>query len=294
MSSSSSNNTNNNDCYFEINSHVEGDLVVGNVLTNDISGSTISSANSFRVNSNVTASDQNRGKITVEGETAATSYAIDTTSTTASVGINFNNNRLSNVAQPKDDCNPVPANYIRSPEYFFCSLNGNESMNIQAGQPIPILGPGRLTYQSQNALSCFRFVDMFISGSNSSKTTNVSYPGNNAVQLLRPGIYMIDYGITKRWGWNNGWGGEVILRDGRDTCYAKNTIYSGGGYATQGCVNTAVTIDQAPTTLFGDLATDNDKKCVFQAVLYNNDAGLSSFYFGIIFYPQDKVATHAE
>ncbi|EPJ32779.1 hypothetical protein CP061683_0836A, partial [Chlamydia psittaci 06-1683] len=220
-------NNNTNDCYFSIDSTFEGDVAAGNVQTNDVTSQSIESTSSLVVNPPGTSTFS--GTINVEGLTSANDLNI----TGNNVYINLNGNRLSNVARPIDQSSPVPANYIRSPEYFFCSLNEFGRININTQQPVPILGTDRLVYQSQNIFSHIRFVDY------SYRDSKVTYPGSHWVQLLSKGIYMIDYGINKRWGWNNGWGGDVHLKNASGTIYSSNTIYSGGGYSGFASLSTA-------------------------------------------------------
>ncbi|QVE49063.1 hypothetical protein SBV42_04755 [Chlamydia crocodili] len=275
----SNSNDNNNDCYFYVDSTLEGDVVAGNVQTNDTKSDSIVSTNSFSVTKPGNATFH--GAINVSGLTSANSLTITNASNNAS--IDLHGNRLSNVARPTHDSSPVPANYIRSPEYFFCSLNLYGRININTSDPIPIIGPDRLVYQSQNIFSHIRFVD-YKKGS----ASKVTYPGTQWVQLLSKGIYMIDYGINKRWGWDNGWGGDIHLRDASDVIYSTNTIYSGGGYADQGALSTSIHFQNPPSDPNDSVSNGNTvAKSLFCALLMQNTAVLSGFYFGLIFYPED-------
>ncbi|AFS27004.1 hypothetical protein [Chlamydia psittaci] len=269
-------NNNTNDCYFSIDSTFEGDVAAGNVQTNDVTSQSIESTSSLVVNPPGTSTFS--GTINVEGLTSANDLNI----TGNNVYINLNGNRLSNVARPIDQSSPVPANYIRSPEYFFCSLNEFGRININTQQPVPILGTDRLVYQSQNIFSHIRFVDY------SYRDSKVTYPGSHWVQLLSKGIYMIDYGINKRWGWNNGWGGDVHLKNASGTIYSINTIYSGGGYSGFASLSTAFRVSNLAKDPNGTITNDpkdSIKENLFCAQLTSNEAVLSAFYFGIIFYP---------
>ncbi|AFS21297.1 hypothetical protein [Chlamydia psittaci] len=269
-------NNNTNDCYFSIDSTFEGDVAAGNVQTNDVTSQSIESTSSLVVNPPGTSTFS--GTINVEGLTSANDLNI----TGNNVYINLNGNRLSNVARPIDQSSPVPANYIRSPEYFFCSLNEFGRININTQQPVPILGTDRLVYQSQNIFSHIRFVDY------SYRDSKVTYPGSHWVQLLSKGIYMIDYGINKRWGWNNGWGGDVHLKNASGTIYSINTIYSGGGYSGFASLSTAFRVSNLAKDPNGTITNDpkdSIKENLFCAQLTSNGAVLSAFYFGIIFYP---------
>ncbi|MEF9520014.1 hypothetical protein SBV45_04105 [Chlamydia crocodili] len=274
-----SNSNDNNDCYFSVDSTLEGNVVAGNVQTNDTQADSIVSTNSFSVTAPGNASFQ--GAINVSGLTSVNSLKIENQQNSAS--IDLHGNRLSNVARPTDDSSPVPANYIRSPEYFFCSLAQFGRIYVNTDDPIPIIGSDRMVYQSQNIFSHIRFVD-YKRGSNS----QVTYPGNRWVQLLSKGIYMIDYGINKRWGWDNGWGGDIHLRDAADVVYSANTIYSGGGYADQGALSTSIRLQDVPSDPNAAVSNGNNvAKSLFCALLMQNTAVLSGFYFGLIFYPED-------
>lgn len=269
-------NNNTNDCYFSVDSTFEGDVAAGNVQTNSVSSQSIESTNSLVVNP--PGKSTFSGTITVEGLTSANDLSI----TGSDVSVNLHGNRLSNVARPSTPSSPVPANYIRSPEYFFCSLNEFGRININTQQPVPILGPDRLVYQSQNIFSHIRFVDY------PSRASKVTYPGSHWVQLLSKGIYMIDYGINKRWGWNNGWGGHVHLKNALGKIYSTNTIYSGGGYSGFASLSTAFRVSNLAKDPNGTITNDSQdsiKENLFCAQLTTNGAVLSAFYFGIIFYP---------
>ncbi|AGE75107.1 hypothetical protein AO9_02735 [Chlamydia psittaci Mat116] len=252
-------NNNTNDCYFSIDSTFEGDVAAGNVQTNDVTSQSIESTSSLVVNPPGTSTFS--GTINVEGLTSANDLNI----TGNNVYINLNGNRLSNVARPIDQSSPVPANYIHSPEYFFCSLNEFGRININTQQPVPILGTDRLVYQSQNIFSHIRFVDYTYAN------TSVTYPGSHWVQLLSNGIYMIDYGINKRWGWNNGWGGDVHLKNAENKIYSSNTIYSGGGYSGFASLSTALKVSTVDT--------DYIQKNLFCAQLTSNGASFKRFLF---------------
>ncbi|AAP05266.1 hypothetical protein [Chlamydia caviae] len=279
MSTSNSNN-NNNDCYFSVDSIFEEDVVAGNVQTNDTKANSIVSTNSFSVTTPGNASF--KGAINASGLTSANALKIENTQSTAS--IDLHGNRLSNVARPTHDSSPVPANYVRSPEYFFCSLNQYGRIYINSSTPIPIIGPDRIVYQSHSIFSHIRFVD-YVKHS----VKSVTYPGTQWVQLLSKGIYMIDFGINKRWGWDNGWGSDVALEDADGTIYSNNTIYSGGGYADQAALSTAVNIKNPPADPNSAILNQSNlSKSLFSARLAGNGAALSGFYFGIIFYPEDN------
>ncbi|AFS24881.1 hypothetical protein [Chlamydia psittaci] len=273
-------NNNTNDCYFSVDSTFEGDVAAGNVQTDDVASQSIESTSSLVVNPPGISTFS--GKINVEGLTSANKLNI----TGNNVSVNLNGNRLSNVARPSSPSSPVPANYIRSPEYFFCSLHEFGRININAKQPVPILGSNRLVYQSQNIFSHIRFVDY------SKGDQRVTYPGSHWVQLLSKGIYMIDYGINKRWGWDNGWGDDVHMKNGLGTIYSSNTIYSGGGYSGFASLSTAfhvLTLAEDPNgVITNNNKTDSIKKNLFSAQLVSNWAVLSAFYFGIIFYPDNE------
>ncbi|WP_375793419.1 hypothetical protein O1W69_04805 [Chlamydia sp. 12-01] len=279
----SNSNDNNNDCYFSVDSTLQGDVVAGNVQTNDTKSDSIVSTNSFSITSPGNASFS--GAINVSGLTSTNQLKIENQFDYAS--IDLHGNRLSNVAQPTDDSSPVPANYIRSPEYFFCSLNQFGRINVNTSNPISIIGPDRMVYQSQNIFSHIRFVDY-----QRGTSAKVTYPGTQWVQLLSRGIYMIDYGINKRWGWDNGWGGDIHLSSASNTIYSTNTIYSGGGYADQGALSTSLYFDAPPTDPdaainSSNISNDQVAKSLFSARLTENTAVLSGFYFGLIFYPQN-------
>ncbi|BAE81257.1 conserved hypothetical protein [Chlamydia felis Fe/C-56] len=268
-------NDNNNNCYFSIDSTFQGNVAAGNVQTNDVSAQSIESTDSFSITTPGTAAF--KGSINVAGLTSVNALTISSQQNSAS--INLNGNRLSNVAQPKDDSSPVPANYLRSPEYFFCSLKVFGRININSSSPVPILGPARTSYQTHDIFSHIRFVDY------NNKQSTVTYPGTQAVQLLSKGFYMIDVGLNKRWGWDNGWGGSIHLLDGADTMYSSNTIYSGGGYSGQASLSTSVHIKEVMLNP-NDNLTDVGKKQIFRTLLRENDAVLGAFYFGIIFFPE--------
>ncbi|SYX09006.1 hypothetical protein C834K_0552 [Chlamydia poikilotherma] len=275
-----SNSNDNNDCYFYVDSTLEGNVVAGNVQTNDTKADSIVSTNSFSVTAPGHASF--KGAINVSGLTSATSLNIQNQQGNAS--IDLHGNRLSNVARPTHDSSPVPANYIRSPEYFFCSLAEFGRINVNTADPIQIIGPDRTVYQSQNIFSHIRFVD-YKKGSNS----KVRHPGTRWVQLLSKGVYMIDYGINKRWGWNNGWGGDIYLENAAGIVYSKNNIYSGGGYADQAALSTSIHFTHVPSDPNANVSNSNNVgKSLFSARLIENTAVLTGFYFGLIFYPEDR------
>lgn len=274
MSSNSSND--NNDCYFRINTVIDNDVIAGNVNTEDISCSTFQSNESLYVGGNAVFDKgpvANAQGVTVQGVTNASGYDL---TTTQKIDIDLQNNRLSNVKQPTDDCSPVPANYLVTPEYFYTSL---KEMNFFWREPgkIPLIGENRLNYQSKDIFNHIRFVDV---DTNTYKVT----PGTTCIQFLSKGIYMIDFGITKRWGWNNGFGGNVYIKDFASTKMISGTsVASGGGYSGQGCMGAAIQIqnvNQNPNTLL----TDNDKASVIYVDLESGGADFCSLYLGIIFY----------
>ncbi|WP_348664074.1 hypothetical protein [Chlamydia vaughanii] len=275
-----STNNNNNDCYFRVDSILEEDVNSGNVHTNDVTAQSIESTNSFSVESDASFNSD----IQVKGITYAAGLNITSTRMGGEMlgAINLHGNRLSNVARPSHGTSPVPANYIRTPEYFFCSLAAGGRVEISSGMiPVDILGENRVIYQSQDVSSCLRFV-----GYNGSAPQKVQ-KGGNAVQFLAKGTYIIDCALTKRWGWNNGWGGTISLADGSSpvNTYSSNDMYSGGGYAARAGLGTVVSFTTDTPNPDGDL-TPEGRKRIFRIMHGGHKATMSGFYFSVIFYPE--------
>ncbi|EPP38214.1 hypothetical protein BOKEGFJH_00320 [Chlamydia avium] len=265
---------NNDDCYFHIDSIFEGDVSTSNVNTFDTQTKSIESTKSFSVTNDASFSSS----INVEGKTSASGLNITSTATQAKLGsINLNGNRLSNVAPPQHDSSPVPANYIRTPEYFFCSLSAGARLTTTKNGTVGILGEDRLIYQSQDILSHIQIVDY-------SSTDNTVKKGLSALQLLTKGTYIIDCGITKRWGWNNGWGGTIFLEDLEETIYSASSVYSGGGYAERCGLATVIQLTKNNENTSGTL-NEEGKKNIIRLRLKGGLFISTSFYFNVIFYP---------
>lgn len=265
----------NNDCYFNIDSIFEGDVSSGNVNTFDTTAKSIESTQSFSITKDASFSSS----INVAGKTFASGLNITSTTTQSKLSaINLNGNRLSNVGHPQDDSSPVPANYILTPEYFFCSLVPGARLNTNAGYTISILGENRLIYQSQDILSHIQIV-------NYSYQTEIVEKGLDCLQLLSKGTYIIDCGITKRWGWNNGWGGTIVLEDiPGTTIYSATSVHSGGGYAERCGLSTVVKLDKNNENTSGKL-NEEGKKNILKLTLKGDAFVSTAFYFNVIFYP---------
>lgn len=269
---------NNDDCYFNIDSIFEEDVSAGNITTFDTKAKSIESTQSFSVKQDASFASS----INVDGRTGASGMNITSTLTKSKLGaINLNGNRLSNVAHPIDDSSPVPANYIRTPEYFFCSLHAGAMLLTPTDAPIDILGENRLIYQSPDIFSHIQIVDT---------SSNTVQNGLKYLQLISKGTYIIDFGITKRWGWNNGWGGTVFLEDlsNKPTIYSASTVYSGGGYAERCSLATVMKLDQNNTNTSGTL-TEEGKKNILKIRLDGGSFIYCAFYFNVIFYPDRRI-----
>ncbi len=267
---------NNDDCYFQIDSTFEGDVSAGNVNTFDTQAKSIESTQSFYVENDASFASS----INVNGRTSALGLNITSTLTQSKLGsINLNGNRLSNVAPPQHDTSPVPANYILTPEYFFCSLAQGGMLLTPTDAPIDILGESRLIYQSPEVFSHIQIVDY-------SSTDQTVKKGVTCLQLLSKGTYIIDCGITKRWGWNNGWGGTIFLEDLLDTptTYSATSVYSGGGYAERCGLATVIKLDKNNENTSGKL-NDEGKKNIIRMRLYGGSFVYCALYFNVIFYP---------
>ncbi|MBQ8498765.1 MAG: hypothetical protein IJ490_03050, partial [Chlamydia sp.] len=144
-----------NDCRFDFDTTVHGDLLASNLTTEgDITVKEVSAIETFSVERDV---DVQTKDIIVNGLTGAGGYDLTTQN---KISINLNGNRLSNVKRPVNDTDPVPANYIRTPEYYFCSLQDGARIEWKQGNPLPLIGPSRTVYQSSRIEEFIRFVDI--------------------------------------------------------------------------------------------------------------------------------------
>lgn len=268
MSSNITNN--NNDCYFKVDTIIESQVTAGNVSTADVTCSTLQPQESLYVGGNASFGKE---PTTVQGITNASGYEL---TTSQKIDIDLQNNRLSNVKRPTDNCSPVPANCLVTPEYFYTSLKEMSFFRCGTGK-IPLIGEKRLSYQSKNIFNHIRFVDV----DNSNKVK----PGTTCIQLLSKGVYMIDFGVTKRWGWNNGFGGNVYMKDfnTNNLIISGSSVASGGGYSGQGCMGAAIYV-HALSNNPDVLTTPQDKSLVIYMELAAGDAEFCSQYLGIIFY----------
>ncbi|WP_100934778.1 hypothetical protein [Candidatus Chlamydia corallus] len=273
------NNINDNECYFKLDSTIDGDLLAANVDTFDTQAQGISSTATFSVKGNATFKDQ----VSATGLTSAATYNLNAQGSASQVSIDFKNNRLSNVALPRSDCDPVPANYIRSPEYFFCSKPLIGSLISKPGEDyLPLTGSNYTLYQSRNVGEVFRFVGWRQS------TGKLTVGGNNAIQLLVEGTYILSFTIGKRWGWNNGWGGALYIYDGLKKIYCESTIYSGGGYSTVGTLGTSIYRHSWDIASNPNNPTGNSRTSIFYIANRDYNAGIGNYSFTLIYYPGNK------
>ena len=273
-----------NDCRFDFDTTVHGDLLASNLTTEgDITVKTISATETFAVGRDVDVKTQD---IVVNGLTGAAGYDLTTQN---KVSINLNGNRLSNVKRPVQDTEPVPANYIRTPEYFFCSLNEGARIEWRQGKPLPLIGPSRLVYQSSRIEEFIRFAD-FERGSGQNDDVKIKLGGTTGVQLLAKGIYIINVGVGKRWGWNNGYGGDFCLGIPSGEEYSESSTFSRGGYYASTAVGTAIHVRSDITNPDGPFKKSNkDIMKTLLEVRYksgNDHSSLSTFYFGVLVYPE--------
>ncbi|ACZ33235.1 conserved hypothetical protein [Chlamydia pneumoniae LPCoLN] len=281
------NNQDNNECYFKLDSTVDGDLLASNIQTFDTQAKGISSTETFSVEGNATFKDQ----VSATGLTSASTYKLNATGPApSSITIDMKNNRLSNPALPKNPCDPVPANYVRSPQYFFCSKPIEGTFTFDgSSRYLPITGDGSnyTLYQSNKAGDVFRFV----SWDQNSKKLNLG--GNTAIQLLAAGTYILTFTIGKRWGWNNGWGGSIRLFEGKftgdGTILCGSTVYSGGGYSTIGYLSTAVYRDHSDV----DPDPNNPSNRYMNNFLFvrngDSSAVIGNYSFTLLYFAGDKV-----
>ncbi|ANH79006.1 hypothetical protein [Candidatus Chlamydia sanziniae] len=265
----------NNKCYFKVDSTIDNNLLAANIITFDTQAKSIQPNMTFDIQGNASFSS----KATTQGLTSGSSYNLNAESSSSTLSINLHGNRLSNVARPVYECSPVPAYYVNSPEYYFCSLQayGRLTMPTEQGA-LRMLNAPLTIYQSRNINQIFRFVG-FKAGQQ-----RVTAGGSSAIQLLAIGTYMFFFSIGKRWGWNNGWGGYIYLKRGDGKVFSGNTVYSGGGYADQGGLGTAMRITSvAPDPNASNLGEHRNN--VFYFDLEHDQAVLNSFSFGLIYYP---------
>ncbi|ACZ33232.1 conserved hypothetical protein [Chlamydia pneumoniae LPCoLN] len=273
---------NNNECYFKLDSTVDGDLLAANLKTFDTQAQGISSTETFSIQGNATFKDQ----VSATGLTSGATYNLNAQNFTSSqISIDFKNNRLSNCALPKEDCDPVPANYIRSPEYFFCSKPLSGDLDFNPGESyLPLTGSEYTLYQSRNVNSIFRFIGW------KQSTRELTVGGNTAIQFLAAGTYIVSFTVGKRWGWNNGWGGAIYINNGLGQVQCESTIYSGGGYATIGTLGTSIyraSVDVAPNPNDPN-ASDRYRAGIFYLSNGGSSAGIGSYSFSLLYYPDDR------
>ncbi|AHC16989.1 hypothetical protein [Chlamydia trachomatis] len=271
-----------NDCRFDFNTTVHGDLLASNLTTEgDVTVKSISAKESFSVKRNV---DVNENDIIVNGFTGAAGYDL---TTQGKISINLNGNRLSNVKRPEKDSQPVPANYIRTPEYYFCSLQDGARIEWKQGQKLPLIGPSRLVYQSSRIDEFIRFVSF-----EEDKTKNqvkINLSGTTGLQMLAKGVYIINVGVGKRWGWNNGYGGDYCLAVPLGKEYSESSTFSRGGYYASTAVGTAIHIRKESTNPAGPFSSSDTElmKTLLEVRYKSGDySALSTLYFGVLVYPE--------
>ncbi|WP_201456924.1 hypothetical protein [Chlamydia sp. 17-3921] len=271
---------NNNECYFKVDTIVENNLSTSNITTFDTKAKSISSSATFSVDGNATVKMDTK---TTE-LTSAEKYNLNTTNIANRISINLHGNRLSNAAIPKNDCEPVPAFYIRSPEFYYTTLPADARARFGVGEksPMELITYQTETYQSRNIGRACRIVNY------DPKTKIATFPGTSYVQLLAKGTYIFSFGVTKRWGWNNGWGSSIYLKNAakNDKNFSNTTINGGGGYPEQGNFGTIVQVtDPAPNP---NVALGDYDKHIFYITQDNDFAALNSFFFSILFYPLEE------
>ncbi|SPN73405.1 hypothetical protein C10C_0227 [Chlamydia serpentis] len=272
------NNINDNECYFKLDSIVDGDLLAANVETFDTQAQGISSTTTFSVEGNAVLKDQ----VSATGLTSAAAYNLNAQDFTSQISIDFKNNRLSNSALPRSDCDPVPANYIRSPEYFFCSKPLTGRLTFNPGEEhLSLTGSEYTLYQSRNVGKVFRFIGW------KQSTQQVTVGGNNAIQFLAVGTYILSFTIGKRWGWNNGWGGSVFIYNALREVLCESTVYSGGGYSTVATLGTAVYRSSS------DIAPNPNNPSGYRGSIFyiENDsygAEIGNYSFSLLYYAGEK------
>ncbi|AAF39275.1 hypothetical protein C6H88_02145 [Chlamydia muridarum str. Nigg] len=269
-----------NDCRFDFDTTVHGDLLASNLTTEgDITAKTVSATETFSVGRDV---DVKTKDIVVDGLTGAGGYDL---TTQGKISINLKGNRLSNVKRPVNDTEPVPANYIRTPEYFFCSLKYGARIEWSQGSILPLVGPSRLVYQSSRIGKFIRFADFSVNNN----SIKVDPTGTKGLQLLSRGLYIINVGIGKRWGWNNGYGGDYCLGIPGGVGYSESSTFSRGGYYASTAVGTAIHIrnklanpDEIP------IADQEAMKTLLEIRYTSKDdySILSTFYLGVLVYPE--------
>lgn len=274
-----------NDCRFDFNTTVHGDLLASNLTTEgDVTVKSISAKESFSVKRKV---DVNENDIIVNGFTGAAGYDL---TTRGKISINLNGNRLSNVKCPEKDFQPVPANYIRTPEYYFCSLQDGARIEWKRGQKLPLIGPSRLVYQSSRINEFIRFVSFEENKTRTQVKINLS--GTTGLQMLAKGVYIINVGVGKRWGWNNGYGGDYCLAVPLGKEYSESSTFSRGGYYASTAVGTAIHIRKESTNPDGPFSSSDTElmktllEVRYKGGDYVDKSALSTLYFGVLVYPE--------
>lgn len=272
---------NNNECYFKVDSTIDGNLSAANITTFDAQAKSISSSTTFSVNGNATIKSGTK----VSGQTYCSKYSLDATGASTRVPVNLNGNRLSNAALPQNDCEPVPAFYVRSPEFYYTTIPEDARTTFNRNtRPLELVSAQTIIYQSRNANRVCRIVDY------DQNTKKVTYPGRYYIQLTAKGTYTLSFGISKRPGWNNGWGSPVYLHcaGGSPNFYSNSTLRGGGGYAEQATLGTTIQVtNPAPDPNAAPLGDDYTKH-IFYLTQDDDYSILNAFYFSILFYPMDE------
>lgn len=273
--------TNSNECYFKVDSIIDGNLSAANITTFDTQAKSISSSATFSVNGNATIKSGTK----VSGQTYCSKYSLDATGASTRVQVNLNGNRLSNAALPQNDCEPVPAFYVRSPEFYYTTIPEDARTTFNRNNsPLELVSAQTIIYQSRNANRVCRIVDY------DKSTKKVTYPGRYYIQLIAKGTYTLSFGISKRPGWNNGWGSPVYLNcaGGSPNCYSNSTLRGGGAYAEQATLGTTIQVtNPAPDPNAASLGDDYTKH-IFYLTQDDDYSILNAFYFSILFYPMDE------
>ena len=277
---------NSNECYFKVDTTIDGNLSAANITTFDTQAKSVTSAATFSVNGNATVKSETK----VLGHTYCSKYSLNATGASTRVPLDLNGNRLSNAALPTNECEPVPACYLHSPEFYFTTIPEDARITFQRkNQPLELVSDQTIIYQSRNSNRVCRIVNY------DQSKKQVTYPGRSYIQLIAKGTYTLSFGISKRPGANNGWGSPVYLNcvgglannTTTPKVYSNSTLRGGGGYAEQATLGTTIQVTN-PAPDPNAILTDDYTKHIFYLTQDDDFSILNAFYFSILFYPLDE------